>query len=255
VTLDRDPARPGSITSVLAAMTARLDRLPAESGSRREFLRTYRRTTAAVGAAVDAGVFEDARWVEAWDVVFADLYLAALDADLDGTSGVPRPWRQAFDAPASLHPLQHVLLGINAHVNHDLAIAVVDVAHQLGDLESIRKDFDRVNDVLGLVYVDVLKDLDRVSRWANLAASVGGGRAFNFSLQVARRRSWQAAEILHPLRGADRTGYLHELDRLVSVLAYLITKPGFPMSVVVGLARRLEEHDPKRVVTALLGTS
>jgi len=42
-------------------MAARLDRLPAESGSRREFLRTYRRTTAAVGAAVEAGGFEDAR--------------------------------------------------------------------------------------------------------------------------------------------------------------------------------------------------
>jgi hypothetical protein len=134
-----------------------------------------------------------------------------------------------------------------------LALAVVAVAHEIGDLQSIRKDFDGINDVLGEVYGEVLKDLDRVSRWANLAASAGGGRAFNFSLRVARAQSWRAAEILYPLEGTARMNYLGELDRLVSVVAYLITKPAFPMSVVVRLARRLEEHDPKKAITALLG--
>src|SRR3954449_822225 len=134
-------------------MDARLDRCPAESGSRREFLRTYRRTTAAVGAAVDAGVFEDARWVEAWDVAFAGLYLAALDADLDGTGGVPGPWRHAFDAPATLHPLQHVLLGINAHVNHDLPQALLAVISDddFADptlLARRQRDHERIDGVL-----------------------------------------------------------------------------------------------------------
>ena len=118
--MDHDPVHPGSTASVVAEMGARLDRLPPASASRGHFLRTYRRTTAAVGAAITRGVFEDRDWVEAWDVAFAALYLAALDADLRGAGAVRRPWRLAFDAPASLQPLQHVLLGINAHVNYDL---------------------------------------------------------------------------------------------------------------------------------------
>ncbi len=105
---------------MLAAMHVRLDALPAGLESRRPFLETYRRTTVAVGSAIERGYFEDPAWVEAWDAAFADLYLDALDADLAGGAGVPRPWRLAFDAPSSLPPLRQVLLGINAHINFDL---------------------------------------------------------------------------------------------------------------------------------------
>src|SRR5689334_247108 len=90
------------IGDVVAAMDARLVRMPPERAARRLFLETYRRTTLAVGKAVDDAQFEDPEWVERWDVVFADLYLAALDLDLEGSQGVPRPWRLAFDAPAGL---------------------------------------------------------------------------------------------------------------------------------------------------------
>ena len=69
------------------------------------FLETYRRTTLAVGTAVDDAMFEDPAWVQTWDVAFAELYLDALDAELEGrTPDVPRPWRLAFDAPADLPP-------------------------------------------------------------------------------------------------------------------------------------------------------
>jgi len=120
-------SEPDPIAAVSAAMGRRLDRLPRTSASRREFLQTYRRTTDAVGAAVRDGTFDDPEWVQRWDVAFAGLYLAALDADLSGSGGVPRPWRLAFDAPTALPPLRHVLLGINAHVNYDLPQALLTV--------------------------------------------------------------------------------------------------------------------------------
>src|SRR5262245_13799413 len=116
----------GSIDGVVAAMQERLDGLPPDKEHRREFLSTYQRTTLAVGTAVDDGLFEDGPWVEEWDIAFAHLYLAALDADLGG-GRVPRPWRLAFDAAPDLKPLQHVLLGINAHINYDLPQALLAV--------------------------------------------------------------------------------------------------------------------------------
>ena len=86
------------------------------------------RTTVAVGNAVQAARFEDPDWVEEWDVVFADLYLEAHDADLAGPPRrASRPWRLAFAAPPDLPPLRHVLLGINAHVNYDLPQALLAV--------------------------------------------------------------------------------------------------------------------------------
>ena len=122
------PPAPGGIATVIASMQERLDALPPELTARRDFLATYQRTTAAVGEAIEQAPFEDRRWVERWDVVFADLYLDALDADLAGEPGrVPRPWRLAFDAPADLPALRHVLLGINAHINYDLPQALLAV--------------------------------------------------------------------------------------------------------------------------------
>jgi hypothetical protein len=115
------------IATVVTAMDERLVRLPPERGSQRLFLETYRRTTIAVGKAIEDASFEDPDWVERWDVVFADLYLAALDLDLAGSPEVPRPWRLAFDAPPSLPALRYVLLGINAHINYDLPQALLAV--------------------------------------------------------------------------------------------------------------------------------
>jgi len=109
--------------------------------------------------------------------------------------------------------------------------------------------------VLADTYVDVIKDLERVSRWVNSAARLGGGRAFNFSLTLARTRAWQAASAMYPLSADGRRSYSEELDRLVSVLAYLITKPAPLLRPLVSLARRLEEHDSAKVITALLGAA
>lgn len=150
---ESDRQHSGAIASVLDAMQARLDALPPHRESQREFLGTYRRTTAAVGAAIDRGQFDDPRWVVDWDVVFAQLYFDALDADLSGTGAVPRPWRLAFGAPAGLPPLGHVLLGINAHINYDLPQALLGVISddEFGDpatLAARRRDHERIDAVL-----------------------------------------------------------------------------------------------------------
>jgi Family of unknown function (DUF5995) len=96
----------------------------AAGDQRRYFHATYQRTTVAVAEELKGGGFDDADWVERWDVAFAELYLAALQADMTGRTP-SRPWTIAFGAPADLPPLRHVLLGMNAHINYDLPQALV----------------------------------------------------------------------------------------------------------------------------------
>jgi len=65
--------------------------------------------------------------------------------------------------------------------------------------------------------------------------------------------SWSTAEHLSSLPVDGRAGYVTELDRLASVLAYLVTRPTFPTTLLVRTARRLEQRDPKSATAALLG--
>jgi hypothetical protein len=140
------------VAGVVARMRQRLDDLPADLAHRRIFLGTYLRTTQAVGDAIDRARFEDPAWVEDWDVKFAELYLQAHDADLDG-GVVTRPWRLAFDAPPDLPALRHVLLGINAHVNYDLPQALLAVISDDDFVDPFlmdrrRRDHERIDGVL-----------------------------------------------------------------------------------------------------------
>jgi hypothetical protein len=215
------------------------------------FLALYSRVTERIGASIANGNFDDGPRLDQFATQFASHYLVAANDHAHG----PRCWQACWNVAADQRLLivQHLLLGINAHVNYDLPRAVVEIADERGDLLSIRHDFDTVNDVLAATYVDVIKDLDRVSRWVNGAARLGGGRAFNFSLALARTRAWQAAAAMYPLSAEGRRAYSEQLDQLVSVLAYLITKPSPVVRPLLSLARRLEEHDSAKVVATLLG--
>ena len=223
----------------------------AAEGASGYFPALYSRVTTRIGASIQQGMFVDGPGLDRFATRFASFYVAAVRDEPSRA----RCWQASWDVAADprLLIVQHLLLGINAHVNYDLPRVVVEIADERGDLLSIRRDFDAVNDVLADTYVDVVKDLDRVSRWVNRVARLGGGRAFNFSLRVARARAWQAAVRMYPLSDAGRREYAGELDRLVSVLAYLITRPAPVVRPLLGLARRLEEHDSSKVVSAMLG--
>ena len=213
----------------------------------------YVRVTNDIAEGIRKERFEDGERMERLIDAFAHYYIRARKAQMP----VPRSWQATWDVAAdpNLLIVQHLLLGANAHVNHDLAQAVVEVAPDQGGLGAVRGDFDTINDVLAESFDRVIGDLDRASRWASEAAMCGGGRLFKFSLRVARSQAWGAAERLYPLDEAARQDYMRDLDRLVSVLAFMLTRPIFPVGLVVWLARRCEQRDPRVVTRTLLGLS
>lgn len=220
------------LVEVLEEMQTRLDELPAALTRRRVFLSTYQRTTAAVGAALAEARFEDPAWVERWDVVFAELYLHAHDADLAG-GAVPRPWRLAFQAPAELPDLRHVLLGINAHVNYDLPQALLGVI-SVADFEDPvlmdrrRRDHERIDGVLAARVAAEDNQLEMGSFVDRLLTPLNrlGTKRF---LREARRKVWHNTYELHEARVASPEAYrarLAELELLSAAKIADLLEPG-----------------------------
>ena len=230
------------IARVVAALQERLDTLTPAEEPKREFLATYQRTTIAVARAVERGVFEDPEWVEEWDVVFADLYLAAFDAARAGAA-VPRPWRLAFDAPGDLAPLRQVLLGVNAHVNYDLPQALLAVipVEQFADtavLDRRRRDHEQIDGVLAdrvaaedaeLATKSARSLLDRALRPLNQGAS----KRF---LRESRRKVWHNTIELHQARVVSPEAYAVRLAELELLSAAKIADLLAPGQVLLRLA-------------------
>ena len=146
-----------------------------------------------------------------------------------------------------------LVAGAEQPSEHPIATAIVEGARVRGVPIPPARDFDTVNDVLAASFTSVIRDLDRVSRWASEAAALGGGLLFNFSMRWARATAWDSAQRLEPLDAAGRRDYVHQLDEWVSTLAYLITQPSLPVALLARLGRRLEMHDPVLVTRVLLG--
>jgi hypothetical protein len=227
-----------TIGDVVDRMASLLEDLPPQLAARRTFLATYLRTTRAVGKAIDDASFEDPAWVEAWDVVFADLYLDALEADVSTDPDVraPRPWALAFAAPSDLSPLRQVLLGINAHVNYDLPQALLGVISDadFADpvlLERRRRDHERIDGVLAgrIAAEDDELSAQSVKRPIDRLLTPLNRRASTRFLREARNKVWHNAIELQQARveGPDRYAVrLAELELLSAARIADLLAPG-----------------------------
>jgi hypothetical protein len=101
--------------------------------------------------------------MERLDVTFANRYLTAY-AQFRSGELPSRSWLSAFLATASSEPLvlQHLLIGMNAHIGLDLGIAAARTCP--GDaLAPLQRDFDRINTVLATLTPVVEAELQRES--------------------------------------------------------------------------------------------
>ncbi|MGW3462312.1 DUF5995 family protein [Streptomyces olivaceoviridis] len=188
------------VDAVVARMRALDAALPPRDGVA-VFNRVYLAVTEEVDRRLDAGEFPDPRAATALDVRFAERYLAAVDA-ADADRRPPACWRPLFQfrRHPGVRPLQFALAGINAHIGHDLALAVVDACHTLGcEPADLEDEFDRVGDLLVSLEERIREDLmpgpDLFQIADPLTHLLG-----SWSLERARDATWAAARALWALR-------------------------------------------------------
>jgi hypothetical protein len=235
--------RSAGIDALLGRMEGLLGPLEAAGDPGRFFLATYLRTTRAVAEELDRGGFRDPAWVERWDVAFAGLYLDAVE-DARAGRRPPEPWAVAFGA-ADLPPLRHVLLGMNAHINYDLAQSLLAVItpEEFEDKELLaarHADHEHIDQVLvsrvGAEDTE-LESLGPRSRTDRLLAPLNRLATRRF-LRESRAKVWANTRLLDAARRAGPDAYttrLAELERRSAARVADLTAPG---QVVLKLAAK-----------------
>ena len=155
--MDNDP--------VLVKMKSLLNEWEAVKDRRLIFLQCYAAMTQNILAAIEARDFEDVAWVATLMNNFADLYFHALEAENSGLAGAPIAWQIAFKAAHNpqTNVLQNLVLGVNAHINYDLVLALSDLLasewQQLSEEQrQIRyHDHCHVNDIINHT-IDTVQD-------------------------------------------------------------------------------------------------
>jgi hypothetical protein len=232
------------VAALIARMEDVLRQLESERDPARFFLGTYLRTTQAIGAALDAGMFEDPVWVAAWDVDFAGLYLDALESHCKDRSSVAAPWRLAFGADPGLPPEAHVLLGMNAHINFDLPQSLIRVIppedFASPSLMGRRaRDHARIDDVLasrvGAEDVALERAGGRRTPLDRLLAPVNR-RASRLFLRESRRKVWANTGALNEARIQGLAAYASRLADLEAAGADRVADLLRPGPVLLRLA-------------------
>ena len=249
------PAR--TIDEVIGRLDAIIERAIVERDRLGFFAVLYRTVTVAVRDGIAAGRFEDCPRMERLDVIFANRYLEAFENHRRG-SAPSRSWAVAFAAGQSKRAviMQHLLLGMNAHINLDLGIAAAQVCPGSA-IAGLEHDFNAINTVLATLETDVEAEVCSLSPWIDRLDHIdprAGRVVANFSIDKARECSWQTALRLASLDGAERDAAIAEIDADVALLAGTIAHPvGVMMNLNLLLVRLRETGDPRKVIEVLSG--
>jgi hypothetical protein len=219
------------------------------------FATLYRNVTLKVKLGIAANLFEDGARMEKLDVTFANRYLAALESFRDGRP-LSKCWLASFRIAATWPPiiLQHLLSGMNAHINFDLGIAAQSVAPG-SELAALQNDFNQINNILGGMIIKVRSDIEEVSPWIKLLdryASQSEDRLINFSLGKARASAWLVANMINSTPPDRLARELSILDDGVAMFGTLIGSPKeWLISFGLHVIRIRESNDVPHVIDAL----
>jgi hypothetical protein len=201
------------------------------------FNRMYLEVTKLVRDNLSAGFFGDPVAMAKLDVVFAGLYLNAVDAPDRST---PKAWAPLFDQRERAHveSIQFALAGMNAHINHDLPLAVVLTCEQLGinpTSQPFADDYEKVTTLLCQVEEQVRQSyLSGIALRADREVSGVVTLIGNWSIGAARKAAWANALALWAIRDVEpvREEFLKALARSVGMASTYLLTPAKPLSIM-----------------------
>ena len=218
------------------------------------FAALYLQVTIRVKQGIRNHEFEDGIRMEQLDVIFADRYIQAYRAFRDHKP-ITAAWRVAFESERKpLLILQHLLLGMNAHINLDLGIAAAQTMKGK-DLYLLKNDFNAINRILSAMSDDVQQKIGKASPLLGMLDRLAGRSdtlLVNFSITQARDGAWKSAGEFH--KSDSFNSLLVQRDKTVSNLALSLVYPNSrTVRMVLNAIRLAETRYVAKVVRLIAG--
>ena len=193
-----------SVAGAIARMEAIAAALPTGDGLAC-FNRMYLEVTTQVNSRLGQGFFADPAFMAQLDVAFANLYFAAAGAVAD-PAAVPLAWQPLAERRAvpGIEPVQFALAGMNAHINHDLPLAVVSTCQALAtapDAGSHHADYQKVDQLLDAAEQSVRESFESTDELAvDRHVCAVTDLIANWSINSARDLAWNNTLLLWAVR-------------------------------------------------------
>jgi len=215
------------------------------------FAALYHQVTVRVKEGIEKNEFEDGKRMEKLDVIFANRYLTAVQ-QFRQQQAASSCWLAAFNRTRKGNTLvlQHLLAGMNAHINLDLGIAAVETVAG-GDIHAIRKDFNQINMIIASLVFEVLNELNRVSPLLSLFGlhATNDSILIQFSVSNARDGAWSFAEELSSkISEAEKKDCMQKRDMTIEKLALSLLKPKGFLAFTKWLILLFEWKNPAKVI-------
>ena len=240
-----------TIDDVISALATIVENCGQTKNRSGYFAALYKRMTIAVKQGINSGAFIESERMAKLDVTFASRYLNAYNA-YNKNETCSTSWKYAFDGCIndSLTVIQQLILGINTHINLDLAIASAATAP--GDaIHKLEADFNRINDVIASLFDDVQQCLEEVwfpMKFLKRVAKTQQTDVLNFSIGAARKTAWANAVILAGMNETRQQAYIQQMDNMVYHIAQKIIRPGFLAGTLMWIIRKTEYDDVARTI-------
>ena len=243
-TIDEVIERLSTIIETSKSTSSRLGYFPA----------LYRKVTVEVKQEISSGFLDDGARMERLDVVFANRYLRAIE-QYENDETPTEVWQFAFEVTQQWWPivLQHLLLGMNAHINLDLGIAAIRTVGT-SDLPSLHDDFVRINKILTSLVADVQRELAEVWPALRIMGRFLGGvdeAIVNFSMDAARDGAWRFATLLATMDEAAQEAEIRRYDAEMLELGRLVRYPGIFLGTVTKIVRVGERGSVRDIIEIL----
>jgi len=220
-----------AVADVIAVMEGIDKLLPGKDGLK-WFNLLYLKVTQQVQNQPSASGWQDPAWLTHLDVVFARRYFKALVAWLQGASDLPSSWRALLESryADNVDRIQFALAGMNAHINHDLALALLQTDAEMNVVplsgSPQHADYERVNALLEAVLPSAL-ELLATGILGELAQDTGkiGRLLAIWNVSAARDLAWEFADHLRALPEINRVLALAAQDQITGALGRSLLLP------------------------------
>ena len=200
----------------------------------------YRKVTVDVKEGILNDFFDDGPRMEKLDVVFAKRYIDAYYA-WKQKEPITQSWEKTFllSKNPRILVLQHLLLGMNAHINLDLGIAAAEISTK-ENIQDLKNDFDKINQILASLVDEVQYGLSAIwpaLKWLLKRLGKMDNYLVNFSIEIARDGAWDFATGIVQHNKNNWPGSIQLRDKKVADKSKIITQPGKWVQFLLWLIR------------------